>query len=137
MNVLSIVLKIALYVLEVIGLFKLYGKMGEKQWVAIVPFYKEYAIYKRVYNVKAFWLYLLCDILAYLMVSIENPSTVIYIISILAILVYIVIKFKFAQGFAAAFGKGTGFAWLAFIFPFAVYMYTGYSKDVKYVGNRK
>ena len=41
-----IILSIALYVLQIVALWKIYQKAGEKGWKAIVPFLNMYVLYK-------------------------------------------------------------------------------------------
>ena len=132
-SVLELVLKVILYVVDLIGLLMLYGKLGEKKWIAIVPFFNEYALFKRVYSTKAFWIYMICDLLGSVLVAFE--SVALSIIGVALFIVVIVYQVKFAKNFAAAFGKGKGFAVLTFLFPAAIYLYAGYSKKLQYIGN--
>ena len=133
MNVFEIIFKVAIFVGEVIGLFKLYGKMGEKQWAALIPFYDEFAIFRAVYTVKAFWIYTVFDLVSSVLLAFD--SFAVSIIGLVLAIVVLVIQIRFAKYFAAAFGKGKGFAVLTFLFPAAIYIYAGYSDKVQYVGN--
>ena len=133
-NVLEMVLKIILYVVDLIGLLKLYGKLGEKKWIAVIPFFNEYALFKKVYSTKAFWIYVICDLVSTILFGFD--SIVAGLIGIVLAIVVIVYQVKFAKNFAAAFGKGKGFAVLAFLFPAAIYIYAGYSDKVEYIGNQ-
>ena len=132
-NVLEIVLKVILYVVDLIGLLMLYGKLGEKKWIAIIPFFNEYALFKRVYSTKAFWIYMICDLVGSVLLGFD--AFVLSFIGIVLLVVVIVYQVKFAKNFAAAFGKGKGFAVLTFLFPAAIYLYAGYSKKLQYIGN--
>ena len=132
-TIIELVCKIILYVADCVGLYKLYTKIGEEGWVAFVPFYGEIKMFKKVYNVKAFWIYTICDIVCLILQGFEGAGAL--IISLVLCVVIIYYQVKYAKNYAAAFGKGKGFAVLTFLFPAAIYLYSGYSKDVAYIGN--
>ena len=131
--IIEIVLKVVFFLIDAIGLFKLYGKMGEKQWTAIVPFYKEYLAFKNVYNTKIFWIFMILDLVSTILIGFD--ATVISMIGCVLAIIVIVIQVKYAKNFAAAFGRKGGFAVLTFFFPGIAYLYAGYSNNVQYVGN--
>ena len=129
------IFKIIIWVAEIIGLFKMYEKMNEKKWYAIIPIYDEYVLFKDTYNTKAFWIYTICDLAGTLVLQDDEPSGIAILIGLILLIPIIVIQVRFAKNFAAAFGGKKSFAILTFFFPAAMYIYTGYSNDVNYLGN--
>ena len=133
-SITELVVKVLLYAVDSIGLYKLYTKLNEKGWIAFIPFYNEIVMFKNVYNVKAFWIYTICDLLCAIALGFEG--TVAAIIAIALAVVVVVYQVKYAKNFAAAFGQGKGFAVLTFLAPAAVYLYCGFSNKVAYIGNK-
>ena len=133
-GVVNVVVRVALFFVDVVCLFKLYGKLGEKQWISIIPFFNEYTMFKKVYSTRAFWTYTICDLIGAILMSVE--STAISMLGVIPAIAVIVFQVRYAKNFAAAFGKGRAFAVLTFLFPAVVYLYCGYSANVEYVGNR-
>ena len=129
------IIRIIIFVVKVIGLYMLYGKMHEKQWKAFVPFLDQYALYKAVYSTKAFWIYVIVDILGTALLSLETIPTWALIVAVLCAIAVMVIQCKFAKGFAKSFGKGTLIAVLTFLFPALMYCTAAFSSDYKYIGN--
>ena len=129
------IIKVAEAILTIVGLFKLYNKLGEPAWKSLIPIYDEYILYKRVYSVKAFIIYTLCDIVSSACLTEEYPGLVIMLLGIVTGVAVIVIQFKFAKEFAKAFGQGAGFTALTFFMPSVAYLIVGYSDKYNYLGN--
>ena len=132
-QIFELIFKLVMFVIEAVGLFKLYRKMDEKEWMAFIPFFNEFALFKNTYNLKAFWIYMVCDLISTVLFGFEN--TVVNVIGLAFGVVVLVILIKFAKNFAASFGRGKGFALLTLLFPAVMYVYAGYSDKVQYIGN--
>ena len=104
---------IALYVLLVIAQWKMFKKMGEPGWKAIIPFYNSYILYKRTWATKIFWIVLAIGIVAGICnsVALNNPDgaaiwSALYSILTLAAFVFGVIA---NHKISKSFGHGAGF----------------------------
>ena len=133
-GILSTVFKVVLFIIDIIGLFKLYGKIGAKKWIALIPFVNEYCMFKAVYTTKIFWIYLVADFAGTILTGIGGiiPS----LIGLALTIVVLVIQIKYASNFAKAFDGGTLLAVLTFLFPAVVYLICGYSNKYTYSGNK-
>ncbi len=63
---LSNIIKIALAILSVIGLWKMYYKAGENEWGAIIPFYNKYLLFKISDMKNWYWPYLALSIIYFI-----------------------------------------------------------------------
>ena len=129
-------LKIILALAKMFALFKVFEKLGEKAWKSLVPIYNEYIVFKKTYNLRMFWIYTICDIISSYIFSLEDPSMLLMVVSIVAGIAVICIQFKYAEMFAKAFGMDKKFAWITFLVPAVAYIMVGFRDDIVYLGNR-
>ena len=108
------------YVLYVIGLIKMFRKMGEPGWKAIIPIYNEYTVYKRVWSTGMFCISLGITVVAAVINAMSQAGAistvlaVIYLIfSLLSLVFYIISKYKLSK----AFDGGIGMALVLIILP--------------------
>lgn len=80
-----LVVALAISILNIIAMWKIYAKAGRPGWACIIPFYSQYCLFDIVWGNG--WLFLLSYI------------------PLVNIVVMIILYFKLAK----AFGKGTGF----------------------------
>lgn len=80
-----LVVALAISILNIIAMWKIYAKAGKPGWACIIPFYSQYCLFDIVWGNG--WLFLLSYI------------------PLVNIVVMIILYFKLAK----AFGKGTGF----------------------------
>lgn len=105
----AVIIALAVCVVMLVGLWKLFAKAGKPGWAAIVPFYNMYCMYQISFGKG--WLFL------FTFVPIAN------------IVFAIMLCFKLAK----AFGKGTGFGFgLLFLGP--IFMCILGFGDADYVG---
>ncbi|MEY8379453.1 DUF5684 domain-containing protein [Ileibacterium valens] len=52
-----------IFVLEIVGLWKIFTKTNTAGWKALIPFYSEYTQFKLFWDTKFFWIYLGASIL--------------------------------------------------------------------------
>ncbi|MDO4295200.1 MAG: DUF5684 domain-containing protein [bacterium] len=100
---------VALWVLTIIGKWKMFEKAGEPGWASIIPFYADYKLYQMAWGNG--WLFLLA------------------LVPVVNIVVAAIVCWKLAQ----AFGKGVGFAIGMFLIPSLFYMILGFDAS-QYLG---
>lgn len=110
---------IALLVLQIIGMWKVFQKAGEKGWKAIIPFYNMAILYK----ISGMSPYLVFVYLG-LLIPFVN---IIAIAAIGVMLLYQVINLS------KAFNKSTGFTVAIILVPFVAYLMLGFGKS-EYIG---
>lgn len=103
-------ISMAVSVLLVVSLWKLFTKAGKPGWAAIVP----------VYNI------------IIMMEIIGRPTwwTVLYFVPFANIVISIINMIDFAK----SFGKSAGYGVLMIFFPYIMYPILAFSTDTKYVG---
>lgn len=110
----SSLIQVVIILLNIIGLFKIYQKMGKPGWKGIIPFYNMYGLYDELWDKKYFWGYLLAQAI---MLNPSSPSGLLFSVADLVLSVaMIVVVMKLYIKLAKAFGKGTGFGVLTFFF---------------------
>ena len=110
----SSLIQVVIVLLNIIGLFKIYQKMGKPGWKGIIPFYNMYGLYDELWDKKYFWGYLLAQAV---MLNPSSPSGLLFSVADLVLSVaMIVVVMKLYIKLAKAFGKGTGFGVLTFFF---------------------
>ena len=110
----SSLIQVVIILLNIIGLFKIYQKMGKPGWKGIIPFYNMYGLYDELWDKKYFWGYLLAQAV---MLNPSSPSSLLFSVADLVLSVaMIVVVMKLYIKLAKAFGKGTGFGVLTFFF---------------------
>ena len=103
------VVYLAIIVVSLVGLWKVFTKAGKPGWAAIVPFYNAYCLFEMSFGNG--WLFLLA------FVPCGN------------IVVMIMCSLKLAK----AFGQGTGFGLGLVFLPFIFMMILGFG-DAEYIG---
>ena len=110
----SSLIQVVIILLNIIGLFKIYQKMGKPGWKGLIPFYNMYGLYDELWDKKYFWGYLLAQAV---MLNPSSPSGLLFSVADLVLSVaMIVVVMKLYIKLAKAFGKGTGFGVLTFFF---------------------
>lgn len=110
----SSLIQVVIILLNIIGLFKIYQKMGKPGWKGIIPFYNMYGLYDELWDKKYFWGYLLAQAV---MLNPSSPSGLLFSVADLVLSVaMIVVVMKLYIKLAKAFGKGSGFGVLTFFF---------------------
>ena len=100
-----------IYVIGVIGMWKMFEKAGREGWKSLIPIYNMYVMTE--ISGQSGWLFLLCLI----------PG-------VGAIIWDIIVAIKLAP----AFGKDTGFAIGLILLPFIFYLILGFGKDQYVLG---
>ena len=127
-----------LFVLSVIAFWRCFTKAGEKGWKAIIPFYRQYIMFKLAWNTAQFKYWLIPTILSYIFMSglmfFPEASPIYLVISVLWFIAYIisfVFICKMYIRFALAYGKTAGYGaamavcerLLSFLYPVAIVLF--------------
>ena len=102
---------LALYIIAVIGMWKMFEKAGREGWKSLIPIYNMYVLTE--ISGQSGWMFLLCLI----------PG-------VGALIWSIMVSIKLAP----AFGKDTGFAIGLILLPFVFYLILGFGKDQYVLG---
>lgn len=115
------IIVLAVAVVSIIGMWKVFEKCGEDGWKAIIPFYNLYTAFKLFWQPKFFWITILCLFPGILLCGLGAFAAIVFII-----LLY--------NNWRKCFGYGAGFAvGLVFLTPVFVCI-NGFDKS-KYLGN--
>ena len=117
------------FVLYIIGLWKVFNKMGEKGWISLIPVYNFYVLYKRSWTGKAFVAVLIAvvaSILLQMTPAYQNYNIFVdFLLKALNVLVGIIgliMNIKLAK----CFGKGILFGICLFILAPAFLLILGF-----------
>ena len=104
-----IIVYLAIIVVSLVGMWKVFTKAGKPGWAAIVPFYNAYCLFEMSFGNG--WLFLLC------------------FVPCVNFVVMVMLCFKLAKAFGKGVGFGFGLLFLSFIFM----MILGFG-DAEYIG---
>ena len=109
MAVIGIILVFALviYILQVIGMWKVFKKSGEEGWKAIIPIYNQYTMCK-ITGVNPWWI--LIVVVAGGLTGALGESDLASVVSLLSSIISIYFSVLLYVSLARAFGKSDGFA---------------------------
>ena len=128
-----------IYIIGVIGMFKVFEKCGLEGWKAIIPFYNDYVFSEKVWVPKYvlyFWIAGIVDWVIVMPISHSGGfigilfSLVGFILSIF----FIVVRGRFCYWIAKSFGYDVGFAIGLFFLSFVFFLILGFG-DAQYRGN--
>lgn len=108
-----------IWLVELIGYWRVYRKAGEHGWASLIPFYNTFVLYRITW--KNGWLFLVPVILGIIIpFAVFSMSAISGLVIILCVLGSFVMKCMTSSKLAKAFGYGTGFTlgliFLGFIF---------------------
>ena len=162
-SVTSNLVSFALFVLMIVALWRIFDKAGEHGWASLIPFYKDYVLYKVSGKKNLFWGFLICSILSigavaafavlFFVIAVGVLNSALYydpsddvlmtygFVVIVAGLVLVVcgilcLVFRAMQcaGLAKSFGVSGGYAVGLFFLPHIFYSILAFSKDKVYYG---
>jgi len=121
---------IAIFVLYVVALWKIFTKAGEQGWKSIIPIYNAYTLYKIVWKVKYFWIFIAIFIVSGILVLIPVLGWIVDgIAGIVLICITIMMDYYLARSFGHSIGFTLGLVFFAPIFILII------AFSSKYVGN--
>ncbi len=135
-------LKILLFLIYAVGLWKVFVKFGESGWKAIIPFYDDYIVFKHIWKPSVFWLKLVSSILlsvgSYFAAQDQFAGTSVQIVGFVVagvfLMITVFIAIVYASKFSEAFGKGILTAVLIFFLEDLMMIVLGWG-DARYRGN--
>lgn len=123
---------IALVVLYIVGMWRIFEKAGENGWKCLIPFYNQYTMYKMFWKTKYFWIVLVLSIangfFNGLALTIPALSTVVSIISLVAFVFAVFLNYRIS----ASFGHGIGYCIGLILLPFIFTLILGFNQDEYY-----
>ena len=128
-----------IYIIEVIGIFKSFEKMGLEGWKAIIPFYNAYLYGEKVWtaNYGLFvWVVYAVNILVISRIAQTGGfiGGLFGIIGFVATVIFVVGRARFCYWTSKSFGYEIPFAVGLFFLPFVFHLIIGFG-DAKYRGN--
>lgn len=114
-----LIIGIAIAVIQIVAMWKMFTKAGEKGWKSIIPFYNIAILYK--ISGLSPWLVLI------------YVAAFIPIINFIAAIALVVINLYQKINLAKGFNKSTGFTVGLILVPFVFYLILGFGKS-EYVG---
>lgn len=129
-----IVIFLIVYVLQVIGYWKMFKKFGEPGWKSIIPLYNYYIECKYCWNTKWFWIIIGIAVLSGIIAGFgEEGSTVEFLangVGAVASIITLIETYKVSKSFGHGIGYFLGLIFLRAIFTIII----GFGKS-QYVGN--
>ena len=116
---------LAIAILFIVAMWKIFQKAGEPGWKAIIPFYNSYTMYKIVWDTKFFWINFGLGVLTGIINFLPPLAFLSYIISIAAFVIEVMLLNKLAK----SFGHGTGFTIGLIFLPYVFLLILGFGSD--------
>ena len=113
--VFSVALRVAITLLNLIGMYRIFQKMGMPGWKGLVPIYNNFNLYGLLWESKFFWLQLIASFCVSIPTNEESPLFLSLVVIVMSV-VNLVLTMKLYIRLAHAFGKGTGFGVLTYFF---------------------
>ena len=150
LDVLSSWYTIAFYIVAVVGMWKLFGKAGEKRWKVLIPFYNSYVLYKMCWEAKWFFVDLVASIgtvvcyagvmTSAIIAAFTGNGTWFALLSILTVALFAFIiwmQWQFAKYMAASFGQKDSTLTKVglMLVPSVLYIVMGFMDKYQYAGN--
>lgn len=141
-SMVSSLIALALSILLIVALWKVYKKAGEHGWACIVPFYNGFCFYRMAWGNG--WMFLvplissvviaIACVIMMLGIIVGNPVMTfgMFIILVAAIIVDLVISIRATHKLSKAFGYGVGFTLGLLFLPYIFYPILGFG-SAKYI----
>jgi hypothetical protein len=128
-----------IYIIDVIGMFKVFEKCGLEGWKAIIPFYNDYVFAEKVWVPNyVLCLWIACIVNWVIVSPISHSGGFIGIlfslVGFILSIFFIVVRGRFCYWIAKSFGYDVGFAVGLFFLPFVFYLILGFGA-AEYRGN--
>ena len=115
-------------ILYVVGVWKVFKKMGEPGWKSLIPFYNDYILFKRCWSAKWYILYALATFAVYFFGALAFESTFSMLLIVLAIVIFAV-DVKLNYSISVSFGHGFWFFLGLYFFRPIFMMILGFNND--------
>lgn len=138
-NTIGVILNVIYLILQIIGWWHVFKKIGERPWKSVIPVYDLYIQIKHTWSVKYFWMMLasllLSAVFRILFQELGGLFTFIFLIMNIAINIFIVVLYVIAQyWFSKSMNHGIPYAIGLIILPFIFTPILGLGKS-EYIGN--
>ena len=126
-------LMVVVYVVYVIGMWKVFTKAGEEGWKSIIPIYNMYIMYKISWKTSMFWITLGLAVVAGIFGALVSVSAIFVTLQSLVTLAVFVISVMQLYKLSKAFGYGGGFTVGLVFLPFIFTLILGFG-SAEYIG---
>ena len=154
-SVLSYLMANASLVLQLVGSWFSFRKMGLPGWKGIIPYYSMYVLFEKLWETKKFWRVIIYTavsiftfIVGYVIVLITAVGNLnmagsiillligisLLIATVVLLILSLVIQFQLYKRLAGAFGLQNGWAWGLLFVPFVMLPIIGFNKKIQYYG---
>ena len=118
MLVVTILISVAMYVLQIIGWWKLFTKAGEAGWKSLIPLYNLYILYKISWESKYFWYLLLTVVASGVVGAIGGVIGALLsgICSIATLVLYVMMNYRLSRSFGHGGGYTLGLIFIQWLF---------------------
>ncbi len=131
-------LNAVLYLVQVIGLFFLFKKMGLESWKGLIPVYNGYLVTERTYAPRFFWTILVLSVMIYFLNKIGGTNFVevlaVFMIVVVMFVIVLTLSIRSSYFFAKSFGYDVGMAIGLLCLPF-IFVYVLAFDQSEYQGN--
>ena len=126
---------ILVLVLQIVGMWMVFEKMGEPGWKSLIPFYSEYVIYSKVWDTKFFWIYLVLTLIGGFVgtKSGDEETTHSILYTVITVLTFVVNAYNLYM-LGRSFRKSTAFT-LGLIFLESIFLIILGFDSSQYIGN--
>ena len=117
LGIFAVLVSVALYVLQIIGWWKIYTKAGEAGWKSLIPIYF-YILYKICWETKYFWYTLAAALLSGIFSGIGGTICTLLsgLLSIAILVLTIMQNYKLAKAFGHGGGYTVGLIFIPWLF---------------------
>ena len=138
MGMTFVLVAFVLGILLIIAHWKMFTKAGEPGWKSIIPIYSDFVLFKLVWDVQNFWIYLGLGCGASLLSNIaqNTQNNILYALASIVAIGALVWYVRLSLNTAKAYGKSTGFGVGLILLPTIFTLILGFG-DSRYVGPQR
>lgn len=125
-------------ILELVGKWQVFRKMGIAPWKCLIPYYSTYVAYRAVWSVQFFWAWLVLELASSFLPSpfALELRFLVRLIAFVVLVLLTVCNVLFCYQLSRAFGEGIAFTVGLFLIPWIFYLILGFSSRMQFRGNR-
>lgn len=125
-------------ILELVGKWQVFRKMGIAPWKCLIPYYSTYVAYRAVWSVQFFWAWLMLELVSSFLPSPFELELrfLVRLIAFVVLVLLTVCNVLFCYQLSRAFGEGIAFTVGLFLIPWIFYLILGFSSRMQFRGNR-
>lgn len=126
------IVSFVLYVLVIIGDWKIFTKAGEPGWKSLIPFYNLYIQVKLTWKTEMFWAFMAVLVVGELLM--RTNSQALQLIGDVLLIAALVLDIMIMNQLSKSFGHGKGFTVGLVFLPSIFLIILGFGES-KYIGN--